>query len=87
MPTKDDRRRWHAYYTEKRIVHQWFQVDLMKELDVRRVLEVGPYFGLVSATLANAGYEVTTLDITPAPSRRRPGLAEAVETSVVPARA
>ncbi|MCH8809118.1 MAG: hypothetical protein IH993_04700 [Proteobacteria bacterium] len=67
MPTNDGRRRWHAYYTEKRIVHQWFQVDLMKELDVQRVLEVGPYFGLVSAMLANAGYEVTTLDITPEP--------------------
>ncbi len=80
MPTKDSRRRWHAYYTEKRIVHQWFQVDLMKELDVQRVLEVGPYFGLVSAMLANAGYEVTTLDITPEPPG--PGVARHIRADI-----
>lgn len=69
MPAQDYRERWHAYYTEKRIVHQWFQVEMLKDLPVRRVLEVGPYFGLVSAMLANAGYEVTTLDITTAPPK------------------
>lgn len=67
MPAENDRRLWHAYYTEKRIVHQWFQVDSLKDLDVRKVLEIGPYFGLVTAMLANAGYEVTSLDITSAP--------------------
>jgi hypothetical protein len=59
--------RWHAYYTEKRIVHQWFQVHLLAALPVRRVLEVGPYLGLVTAMLASAGYEVTTFDVTPNP--------------------
>lgn len=54
---------WHAYYGEKRIVHQWLQVELLKNLPVARVLEIGPYFGLVTAMLTNAGYEVTTLDI------------------------
>jgi len=56
--------RWHAYYTEKRIVHQWFQVHLLSQLKVKRVLEVGPYLGLVTAMLASAGYEVTTFDVT-----------------------
>ncbi len=57
--------RWHAYYTEKRIIHQWTQVHLLKDLPVRRVLEVGPYLGLVTAMLASAGYEVTTFDVDP----------------------
>jgi hypothetical protein len=59
--------RWHAYYTEKRIVHQWFQVHLLSGLTVKRVLEVGPYLGLVTAMLASAGYEPTTFDITERP--------------------
>lgn len=59
--------RWHAYYTEKRIVHQWLQVHLMGTLQVRRVLEVGPYLGLVTAMLASAGYEITTFDIAAKP--------------------
>jgi hypothetical protein len=59
--------RWHAYYTEKRIAHQWLQVHLMGTLPVRRVLEVGPYLGLVTAMLASAGYEVTTFDIAAKP--------------------
>lgn len=54
---------WHRYYSEKRITHQWLQVDLLKHLPVQRVLEIGPYFGLVTAMLASAGYRVTTLDI------------------------
>lgn len=60
----DERRRWHAHYTDRRVQHQWFQVHLLKDLDVHKVLEVGPQLGLVSAMLANAGYEVTTLDTT-----------------------
>ena len=61
---------WHAYYTEKRIVHQWLQVSLLEKLPVRHVVEIGPYMGLVTAMLANAGYEVTTLDI----ENRSPGI-------------
>lgn len=59
--------RWHAYYTEKRIVHQWFQVHVLSSLTVKRVLEVGPYLGLVTAMLGSAGYEVTTFDIAEKP--------------------
>ena len=55
--------RWHAYYTEKRIVHQWMQAHLLAGLPVARVLEVGPHLGLVTAMLASAGYEVVTLDL------------------------
>ncbi len=67
MPDHDEssRRRfgWHAYYSEKRIVHQWLQVELLRTLPVAQVLEIGPYFGLVTAILSNAGYRVATLDI------------------------
>lgn len=59
------RARWYAYYSEKRIVHQWFQVKLLQDLNVTRVLEIGPYLGLVTSMLAHAGYEVTTLDVEP----------------------
>jgi hypothetical protein len=61
--------RWHGYYTDKRIVHQWTQAWLLKDLGVRKVLEVGPYLGLVTAMLASAGYEVTTFDVDPANRR------------------
>ena len=54
---------WHGYYSEKRITHQWLQVALLRDLPVQSVLEIGPYLGLVTAMLASAGYNVTTLDI------------------------
>jgi hypothetical protein len=57
-----DRRAWRAYYTGKRIGHQWLQVDLLARLPVARVLEIGPHLGLVTAMLENAGFDVTTLD-------------------------
>jgi SAM-dependent methyltransferase len=62
-PPPRHRAGWHAYYSEKRIVHQWLQVELLRTLPVGRVLEIGPYLGLVTAMLTNAGYRVTTLDI------------------------
>jgi SAM-dependent methyltransferase len=58
-------RDWVQYYTRKRIVHQWTQVDLLNAVECRRVLEIGPALGLVTALLANAGYDVTTLDNQP----------------------
>jgi len=61
---------WHRYYGEKRILQQWYQVHLLEGLAVRRVLEVGPYLGLVTALLDNAGYDVTTLDHVPRPFAR-----------------
>lgn len=61
-PPVNGRAAWHAYYSEKRIVHQWMQVDLLKNLPARRVLEIGPHLGLVTAMLATAGYLVSTLD-------------------------
>ena len=59
----DDRTAWRTYYTEKRVGQQWKQLDLLSALPVRRVLEVGPHLGFVTALLHNMGYEVTTLDI------------------------
>jgi hypothetical protein len=56
---------WLAYYTEKRIVHQWMQLALLARTDARRVLEIGPAKGLVTAMLVNAGYAVDTLDWMP----------------------
>ena len=63
MIDAEHQKRWYQYYTEKRIVHQWFQLHLLEGLVVETVLEVGPSLGLVTAMLANAGYRVTTLDI------------------------
>ena len=63
MIDAEHRKRWYQYYTEKRIVHQWFQLHLLEGLGVEAVLEVGPSLGLVTAMLASAGYRVTTLDI------------------------
>ena len=56
------KRQWYAYYSEKRIVHQWFQVKLLENLPVQHIMEIGPAYGVPTALLANAGYEVTTLD-------------------------
>lgn len=61
------RRDWFAYYTEKRIVHQWTQVSLLQGLPVDTVLEVGPHLGLVTAMLSTAGYRVSTLDVAARP--------------------
>src|SRR3954453_18811365 len=54
---------WSQYYSRKRIVHQWTQVDLLNTVPCRRVLEIGPAMGLVTAMLVNAGYDVETLDV------------------------
>ena len=59
------RAEWHRYYSAKRIRHQWLQVHLLADLDVDKILEVGPYLGVVSALLDNAGYAVTSLDRLP----------------------
>jgi hypothetical protein len=56
---------WLAYYSRKRIIHQWTQLDLLGITDCRTVLEVGPALGLVTSLLVNSGYEVTTLDRMP----------------------
>jgi hypothetical protein len=61
---------WHAYHSEKRIGQQWMQLNLLGGLGARRVLEVGPYLGFVTALLDNAGYDVTTLDLFPPPFAR-----------------
>lgn len=57
------RREWLRYYGGKRIGQQWLQAHAVAALPARRVLEVGPYLGLVTAMLVNAGLEVTTLDL------------------------
>jgi len=62
MPNSFSPAQWLSYYRQKRVVHQWTQLDMLAGADARRVLEIGPAFGLVTAMLANAGYEVTTLD-------------------------
>ena len=56
------RQEWFRYYSGKRITHQWFQVHLLKDLPIERVLEIGPGLGLVTAMLRHAGFTVTTLD-------------------------
>jgi len=61
--TQEYRNKWYAYYSEKRITHHWLQCSLLGNLGVQKVLEVGPYMGLTTHMLSNAGYDVTTLDI------------------------
>src|SRR5258708_19181161 len=56
---------WIGYYSRKRVVHQWTQLHLLSTVPCRRVLEIGPAKGLVTAMLVNAGYEVETLDRLP----------------------
>ncbi|MBV9201370.1 MAG: class I SAM-dependent methyltransferase [Alphaproteobacteria bacterium] len=56
---------WLAYYSRKRIIHQWTQLNLLGATDGRTVLEIGPALGFVTSLLVNSGYEVTTLDLTP----------------------
>jgi 2-polyprenyl-3-methyl-5-hydroxy-6-metoxy-1,4-benzoquinol methylase len=58
-------REWNAYYSRKRIVQQWMQAHLLGMVGCRKVLEVGPAYGLVTSILVNAGYDVETLDIEP----------------------
>ena len=53
---------WLAYYSRKRIIHQWTQIYLLGATDSRTVLEVGPARGLVTSLLVNIGYDVHTLD-------------------------
>ena len=53
---------WLAYYSRKRIIHQWTQLYLLGATQSRTVLEIGPALGLVTSLLVNIGYEVTTLD-------------------------
>ena len=58
-----DKEAWRAYYSDKRVGHQWTQLDLLSTLPAQRVLEVGPHLGFVTALLDNMGYEVSTLDM------------------------
>lgn len=64
--TPEERKReWIRYYSPKRIHEQLLQVQLLENLPISTVLEIGPYYGLVTAMLDNAGYEVTTMDRRP----------------------
>lgn len=58
------RQEWMRYYSKKRMYEQFLQVQVLAGLDVQSVLEVGPYMGMVTSLLSNAGFDVTTLDIT-----------------------
>jgi hypothetical protein len=60
---EERRQEWLRYYSWKRAHEQLLQVQMLKGLGVERVLEIGPYFGLVTALLDNAGFEVTTMDL------------------------
>ena len=55
------REEWIGHYSKKRITHQWTQPHLLSQVSCRRVLEIGPAMGLVTALLCNTGYDVTTL--------------------------
>jgi hypothetical protein len=62
---EERKQEWMRYYSYKRIHEQLMQVQMLKGLSINTVLEIGPYYGLVTAMLDNAGYEVTTMDLSP----------------------
>jgi SAM-dependent methyltransferase len=55
-----------GYNTKERICSFWHQVDEVRALGARTVLEVGPGSGMVTDWLRREGIEVTTLDMDPA---------------------
>lgn len=59
------RAEWLRYYSFKRVQQQMLQMQMLRGREVDSVLEIGPYLGLVTAMLDNAGYRVTTLDLGP----------------------
>src|SRR5947209_11401308 len=65
MANSFSKHEWNAYYSRKRIVHQWTQVHLLTTVNCQKVLEVGPGLGLVTSLLVNSGCEVHTLDKAP----------------------
>jgi hypothetical protein len=65
MENSFTRRDWNAYYSRKRIIHQWTQAHLLGLIECDKVLEVGPNYGFVTSLLTNAGYSVDTLDMAP----------------------
>ena len=70
IPAAERKREWLRYYSPKRIHEQLLEVRMLAGLPIASVLEIGPYLGLVTAMLDNAGFEVTssptTLDFGPA---------------------
>ena len=55
-----------SYNTKERICSYWHQVDEIRRLGARSVLEIGPGNGMVTDWLRRSGLEVTTLDMDPA---------------------
>jgi SAM-dependent methyltransferase len=55
-----------VYNSKERVCSYWHQVDEVRGLGARTVLEIGPGAGIVTDWLRRAGMEVTTLDMDPA---------------------
>ena len=66
------RKEWARYYGTKRIRQMLMQVHFLASVEVETVLEIGPYYGLTTALLDNAGFEVTTADLNDEPAFWRP---------------
>ncbi|MGH7046381.1 MAG: hypothetical protein ACREE2_08315 [Stellaceae bacterium] len=64
-PNNFTRKEWNAYYSRKRIVQQWMQLNLLGTIECEKILEIGPALGLVTSLLVNLGYQVHTLDRVP----------------------
>jgi hypothetical protein len=62
LPHAASKAEWLAYYSRKRVIHQWTQLYLLGGTDCSNVLEIGPALGFVTSLLVNIGYQVTTLD-------------------------
>ena len=65
IDSEDRKQEWIRYYSKKRIYEQLLQVQMLQGLPIDTILEIGPYYGFVTAMLDNAGYQVTTMDMIP----------------------
>ena len=66
------RQEWARYYGPKRIRQMLMQIHFLASQDIESVLEIGPYYGLTTALMDNAGFEVTTADVNEEPAFWRP---------------
>ena len=58
MPNSFSPAEWRAYYWKSASSTNGRSSTCSPDTDARQVLEIGPAYGLVTAMLANAGYEV-----------------------------
>ena len=59
------RKEFYRYYSEKRVAHQFMQVEMLKGIDRFNLCEIGSYLGFATALFMAAGFRVKTIDAGP----------------------